>query len=1533
MAVKVFNREGLRRDRNLSDLVDPQSAINNILASETMLGLSNSTSFTVDDLFPIQNIYITNITNSTFRSLDGVTVTFTNILPNGDIDNVNNPSPYIPLIKVKNRLDTAYFSTGEPFFFGGDGPNASYYDNNQIILFPEQLQIGAIYPINQIILSDGKLYRTQSDAQTSTSLTHTEGTISGFTYVADFNDETVFLNVEQDVLSGEDITIRDNFWERGQFTYGSKVQSSFISLFGGVNWQGFFKPTESGISRFYLRTTGSTWFKFQDPGTQSFVLSRYGQINTTDLANATTTYPGFNAVLYDKLNDIIADETKILVEVRLENAILLKDGDFIYIEVQQGPTVSKQYRILSLNSTPQNITKFWIEVTEDYNLKNVDLTTLPNVNLTPGAIEGYKCVLRYYPYENRQLKTYLNSIYHKLIIPSNIFTITGTNTIQFTDDFYYYHFMINDYIYDFRRRSSDPEVGIRRFIITELNDTTKTITVALDTNYTRVNNSNYNENIIYTDGTNISLDPQTGPQVDRTYTTGSISDTIVSGTQNLFFTGRYAETTIRLKYITIEQFLEAYVDYAFDWLYYTKDESVDPATQNKAWLLWYRSETSGAFYPLDYKYLYAKNYEFYEIGDFKTFLDNSIGGGGTSRETGINQRAFGGEQLVEPGDSYNTLYSLLPIRSNYTPKENWSKVALSRTISLTNSARLMSFGTTDVKVGNYIVQDSNIGFISGGSIPARTRIIDIIQNSSSVITSKPNTAGGSVSAYVLDHNGFVTTGVLTFDGNDYLTFQGDGSEIQIGMCLMLKNRANESSYTRITRVDYDSVNDVYQLTLDKVHETMFDGVGNFYAPTTQDSAVNDIIPTSGNPYWIDISPANADLDYYNENYFPIHDGNSNTYVYWVGPNEYTNGNVESATFDLRNFAAASVGGSGTGITDVRVYASQPFSGGGYNYVHYTAQLLDVNKNPIANTQVSLNSTSLQLIQLPNSNNSNARYLRFKTSANYPSAYPRLFLSRIYVNGQYVDNSANNTVSDRCAIYYDRGVDITKPLAFFCTGTACAQNNYDVNTGEVLTKYISVEVGDGPGVLGLNPRWTEASATGVYGGGNNPDKVELVNGDAKVKWWSEAFPNQNFENHGEAIYNGGKRYASNCIFAKLTGTDIGTALINQGHANLTSDYIPIGFIEAIIMIDGDIWNGTTISDPNQLKAHFIIRLANRWQSYTDFDVFADGGQRGKIVDFTKFPSSDFNLEYFGFAPDQSLMLGLAISNLDVSTGAILDSAYTNYVNNINDLNYIDKIHRITTDITLTSTQRAYFQNPDSFSRFNETTQLTEYVLPQGSYFKTLSTTGLLVWFSNFEDLQHTHSLYSYPFEVTPTTPPNQLPQSRIANNAINIYPQDGPVRITSNNWQTDQFRYLHYRRKQYEILPTPTFIEERFPGLRVINQNEQTTNVNSFLANTTNKLSVFTFANTIENKELCCPPLDTSPPFDSSSIGLATTSTEPNMNIGGLINVRSISANHPKNKIHNIPSGQSPTSLPVDKKLEIVFGGVKYDLLIADTKPF
>ena len=140
MALKAFQREGLRRDKNLADLPSPNTSLNNILSTPTMLGTNES--FTVADLAPIQNIYITNITSSTFATLNGVTLEFTVIKPGPppELNTSTNPLPFLPLVKIKNRLDTAYFSTGEPFFNGGDGPDASYYDSPNVVRNPPALQ-------------------------------------------------------------------------------------------------------------------------------------------------------------------------------------------------------------------------------------------------------------------------------------------------------------------------------------------------------------------------------------------------------------------------------------------------------------------------------------------------------------------------------------------------------------------------------------------------------------------------------------------------------------------------------------------------------------------------------------------------------------------------------------------------------------------------------------------------------------------------------------------------------------------------------------------------------------------------------------------------------------------------------------------------------------------------------------------------------------------------------------------------------------------------------------------------------------------------------------------------------------------------------------------------------------------------------------------------------------------------------------------------------------------------------------------------
>jgi hypothetical protein len=1492
MAVKVFTRQGLRRDRNLSDLTAPQSALNNILATPSMLGTEKS--FTVLDLAPIQQIYVTNITTSTFASLDGVTVSFTVVDENGVIDNTTNPKVYRPLIKIKNRLDTAYFSTGEPFFYGGDGPNATYYDNEQIIRDPDPLEFDTFYLGGEVVLSNNKLYRATAEAYrdfSSGDLTHTSGQVDGFNYIQAYDPTELYLSRDIDVITQEDVTISDNFWERGQFEYGNKVQNSFVSLFGGVNWQGFFKPVTSGISNFYLRTTGATVFKFQAPESPPYTPVRYGRVNTNQFNNDFSNSQLGDSVVKQRVKDALEDPTRQFIEVQLQDDILLKDSDVVYLEITEGPVIPKQYQIFTYFSEPTFYNKFFIEVTVDFNLQNIDITTVPQ-NPSFSTAVGYRGTARYTAYERRALKTYLNTINHKLNISESNINPVAVNQFDL-DEFSYYHVMINDYIYDYRKRTTDATSGVRRWKVTNVSDTNRRVTVALDTGYT-INTGDRNDQQAYIFNGLLSF--TSGTQITEVYTTGNINDAIDTAntpTTGLYYVGRYGETTLRTKYITISQFLEAYVDYAFDWVYFTKDGDIDPATQNKAWLLWYRSETSGGYFRLDYKYLYDKNYSFYEIGDFKVFLDNSIGLGGTSREEGIDQRAFGAKQLVSKGDQYNQLFSLLPVRSDYTPKETWNQIALSRSATLRGASRLITLNnTTEVEVGNYIFQDSTDGFTNGITLPIRTRIVEINENNSNVVVSKTMPSSTTVNTWVMDHRGFV--------GPIYIPSIGDGD-------------------TDTTSIQYDIELPVNTCTFQ--YATFVIG-----------------------PYTINYTASTGTL----------------------------NRTVDGELFTFAQSGSGSVNITGPGIGQV------------FSYISDTPEL-----------QVGMIYVSPQD---PSNQTKYRRITKLVENNVIPLGDQTVYQGTIYFDTAYT-NAPNVRLG---AVYYDRGIDITKPLESFCTGTACAQNRYNIEKDGVETNHIALFIGSG--VIGGNDvRFTNPA---------NGARSYINNGNAQIAEWREYQPNIQLESNFTA-----KTYRSNAVYAKFEDTEVENSFTDLGHPNFpVNTYVPIGYIEGMVRIRGEIYDGTygrdvTLLDPfggftgqvgvdatftvrgswtgvtdpaqtyiqigqhvyvnnyyctvvnvttsgfitlrNQSGAarnfnvadgvtltffnsdyYFIVRVNKSWQSLTDFDTTADGIEVGKRLDFSEFSSSQLNFRYLAFptVQDQYYTNGGNISAL---------STLTSYYNSFVASNsYADRFFEITADLTLTATEVAYFLNPTSFAPLSGTT----YVIPTGSYIHFSTRAGnKLVWFSSFEDFQGDYSAYS----LHPTTAHKgnttgslaDLGSTKQKQSLLSIHPQEGApgdvLPLGSSTYSDMPFRYFHYRRQQYEILPVPYTFQQEFPYCRFINPYYGTTtgDVQSYLQNSTNKLSVYTFANTTDNKELCCPPLDTSPPFDSSPIGLATTNSEPDMYIGGLVNVRSITANHPESKIHEIPSGLSNASLPVDKKLEIIFGGVKYDLLIGDTKSF
>ena len=1381
MALKAFQREGLRRDKNLVDLPSPNSALNNILATPTMIGTNES--FTIADLAPIQNIYITNITSSTFTTLDGVTLEFTVILPGppATIDNTSNPLPFKPLVKIKNRLDTAYFSTGEPFFYGGDGPDASYYDSPNIIRNPPSLVFDTEYEGIEIIKSGNNLYRTTNGALRTTAqgnLTHlgSAGLVDGFSWVAYYKEYEPYLFPVINELTYEDENIRDNFWERGQFVYGSKVQASFVSLFGGANWQGMFKSVEPGYARFYLRTTGSTVFKFQHPLYPSYSQFKYGKVDMTWEQNNGTFSAG--GTYLTTLQTILSDPTRKWIKVICDQNVQLQTEDIIYLEIEEGPLVARQYQIYGLtakdlDAQPQDPTLvsgqtiFFVEATTDFNLNNVDYTAIPTVN-DPAQDNGYNGIARYFPWERRPYKTYFNSTKHKISISPSDFTITGANNIQFADENLYRSIFIEDYIYDYRRRSTDviadpdplapagstiPVYPVRRYKVVSCNDGNLSIGVELDSNYFAVTETENNDQYGYVDSLSgqLKFTPSTIPateeaeRIENVFTTGNINDTIDTGTgtfsdplfsntptETLYYVARIGDSVARYRYWTIDQFLERGVDYAIDWTYFTKDEDISPTSSEKAWVLWYRSETNSDYGPLNYKHLYSKDYKFYEIGDFKRFLDNSVLLGGTSREDGIEQRAFGKPKLVTKGDQYNMMYSLLPIKSEYDPPVNFNEVVTSMTGNIADGSRAISVSDlAGVSEGNYILDNSSVDATINGSnaFGYRGRVIEKLFGTNIVITSQLSTAAADNQLYIVDHKGFITSLKITGGSGDSYSFEGDGSEIKIGHVIVTPSESGRTTYVRIVKVDYDS-------------------------------------------------------------------------------------NAQTGTFVL---------------------------------------------------DTPINTPTLVLV------------------------------------------------------YYDRGIDITKPLAAFCTDSGCGQHAYIGETTD--TQYIAIRATFNSGADGQLDSYLS----------NNQGNVQTINNNSgQIQWLLENnMDDVDENNYNNNIFNLGtvKAQWDSGLGARGSTTEEGATSIS------TSTQLPIGWIKGLVRLKGKIWDGTDAG--NEYEYYYIVRLGNSWQSNVDT----------KLVPETVAGAADENglSRNVGYSPRAvaGSLWNVQSYTLQINGGPANYTKAGDIANqtNLNSANSSGSngFWRVTTAFDISTAQQAYFENLLSFT---PNSPGTTYRLEVGNYIRKIGTK--LWWFNDFNDFQDVYTVWG---NIGGSNNPSGSGNTGTSNGSgrtqqlIYLQEQQGPVKVTGSSL-SDNFKYIHYRRKQYEVVPINQNVENATTGhLRLINFGATTTSlVDNILQNGTNKLSVFTFANTTDNRELCCPPLDTSPPFDSSPIGLSTTALEPDMSIDGLVNVRSINGTHPDEKIHPITLTSAPfnsttiNNAGVNKKFQVMFNGVKYDMLLADSNP-
>ena len=170
---------------------------------------------------------------------------------------------------------------------------------------------------------------------------------------------------------------------------------------------------------------------------------------------------------------------------------------------------------------------------------------------------------------------------------------------------------------------------------------------------------------------------------------------------------------------------------------------------------------------INYKSLFTKDYfTNYDIGDFKDYVIKSISLGGTeigSRGTiGSTEGSFENEsETTSPGDSYRNLTNINPMISAYEIPKSIDDIKTSVSGCSFEDQRVdiaIANGnpnsTEGIEVGNYVI---------GTGIQPDTRVVNVIENAS-IIISKPSNAsvdGGTL--HFIDHRGLVSYGEGNFD--------------------------------------------------------------------------------------------------------------------------------------------------------------------------------------------------------------------------------------------------------------------------------------------------------------------------------------------------------------------------------------------------------------------------------------------------------------------------------------------------------------------------------------------------------------------------------------------------------------------------------------------------------------------------------------------------------------------------------------------------------------------------------------------------
>lgn len=584
------------------------------------------------------------------------------------------PIAFTPKITYQNRLDQFELFSGDPRIRGGNGLSASYFNQNQVF-------------------------------------ENTVGIFSGIPFKT------------------------DNFWENGNFSYSGKITQESVNVNGGVQWEGYFIPEQTGSHTFYINSSACFTFDFESQGY---------------ISDPTGTIIAFRRYYSVSLGGLHFYTSNPEIEFLSQNGYALENTEAFFAYTTQVPNTTPLYR--AANSSGPHL----------YTTNQNEYDGLPSNIWTKEGRVGYVYASAPGTVTNQPVYRAYNSTTGDFLLTTSLTEATTSSgyTNQSSSVFYA----------PYPSYTEIARIGLTSSISASGTSGSNqiTLTTANNTKYVGVGQSVSGVGI-YTGTVVASVDRTTGI-VGLTPPSGNAVTATFTNENKTFFKTIGQDT--RISYSTY--ILNAQQRYRVRARYYIPS-SINAIAAQRNINFDYAAPTGGSA-NLRYTSLYSSDYDFSDAakGEFQIFIDNSIrSGGGT----------VGGIL----SNNYVKVKSLKKVDIKYQPKTTLADITKNTITGTTtiNTNVISLSNTTNLEVGNYIV---------GTGIPENTRINQILINTGIIIDTLA-TASGSTSLTFIDHRGFVKKIEGSASTSTFTLSSGDTTDLKSGMILI---GATTQAYTGIT---------------------------------------------------------------------------------------------------------------------------------------------------------------------------------------------------------------------------------------------------------------------------------------------------------------------------------------------------------------------------------------------------------------------------------------------------------------------------------------------------------------------------------------------------------------------------------------------------------------------------------------------------------------------------------------------------------------------------------------------------------------